>query len=162
MSVAAAYIDTSAFLRLFIDEGDSDETWEIVRGMLRLFASRLVLTEARVTLARMRRGNRLSEEDYHTALQSVLAFWDDEVVCCPLTEDVHRAADGLAPELALRSADALHLGAALEIRRTLPDDLPFGFIAFDHDLLKAAAALRFTPLPSPGTPVFSRCHGFGT
>lgn len=149
MSVAFAYIDTSAFLRLFIDEGDSDEIWESVREIVTLYASRLVLTEARVTLARLNRGNRLSAEGCHDASLAISNFWEDEIVSTFLTEEMHQAAEGLATTHPLRSADALHLGTASEIRRTLPVGTPFGFVACDRDLIAAATKLGFTPLPKP-------------
>lgn len=147
MIIPVAYLDTSAFLRLFIDEGGMDKTWVAIQEINTLYASRLVLTEACVTLARLKRGSRVSQEEYQAARQAMQDFWVSSITSVPLSESIHQAAGDLALTHPLRSAGALHLATALDMRRSLPKDLPAGFLAYDLDLLKAAAALRFITLP---------------
>jgi uncharacterized protein len=143
----AAYIDTSAFLRLFLEEPESTQVARALQDASELFALRLVLTEARVALERLRREGRLSPEDHARTMDAVGLYWETEIQVVEMSEDVHGSAERVATiQPGLRTLDALHLGAA----RVLRDELrptPVAFIACDNRLLRAASAIGFdTPI----------------
>jgi len=147
MSVSA-YLDTSAFLKLFLEESESSLVAAAIQESAELFALRLVLTEARVTLARLHRMNRLNRVGYLAALDAVGTFWEREIQVLELTEDVHRAAEHLAEiQPGLRTLDALHAGAAHILCKDLRPE-PVSVISCDDRLLQAAAAVGLgTPIP---------------
>ena len=149
--IPSAYLDTSAFLRLFLQEVESDVVAAAVQGVTTLFASRLVLTEARVTLARAQRDGRLSPQDYRVTLDAVDLFWEAEIEVVELTEESFISAEHVAEIQTLRTLDALHLGTARLLRKELALTASIAFIACDNRLLQAAATLGF-PTPIPPNP----------
>jgi predicted nucleic acid-binding protein len=145
-----AYLDTSAFLKLFLDEPESELVAKAVEDSAELIALRLVLTEARVTLARLHRDGQLDRSQYLTTLDAVASYWETQVQVLEWTEEVFRSAEHLAEtQPGLRTLDALHVGAARTQRLgSRPEAM--AFISCDLRLLKAAASIGFlTPIP-PG------------
>ena len=119
----AYYVDTSAFLKLVVEEGHSAELrrWaEDHDG--ELFSSDLLHTEA------LRAARRHSVEALREARRRL-----DVIALVRLTRDVYERAADLDPAI-LRSLDALHLAAAL----SLADELE-GIVTYDDRLVEAAA-----------------------
>ncbi len=146
-----AYLDTSAFLRLFLDEPESGQVSQAVQEPTELHALRLVLTEARVSLERLRREGRLTTEDHASTMDAVDLYWETQIQVVEMSEEVFLSAERVATlQPGLRTLDALHLGAA----RILRDELrptPVAFIGCDHRLLRAASTIGFsTPIPPAG------------
>lgn len=137
------YLDTSAFLKLFLDEPGSEAVAAAASHAAHLAASRLVLTEARVALARYERTGRITVKDFHAALESVDAFWDMEVDVLPLTDAVLEEAERQAQISTLRTLDAIHLATAKLARKTLSRSTSMGFLTFDEELRNAALAMCF-------------------
>ena len=137
------YLDTSAFLKLFLDESGSEEVSEAASKVAHLAASRLVLTESRVALARYKRTGRITEEGHRAALESVDAFWDTEMDELDLTAEVLEEAERQAQISTLRTLDAIHLATAKLARKALPRPASAGFMTYDEELRKAALAMRF-------------------
>ena len=119
------YLDTSAAAKLVISERGSTalRRWVSVRDDL-LFSSDLLRTEL---LRATRRGAPEQMVQARAVLESLILLTLSTVVC-------ERAAL-LEPE-GLRSLDALHLAAALEVG----DDLQ-GLLTYDRQLAEGAAAL---------------------
>lgn len=137
------FIDTSAFLKLFIAEGGSDR-------MLRFAAaendrakvvSALLPVEARSAICRLRDGRRMTHQVALSALAAV-AEELQHLTVQPLTPSVLKAAAVLAERYSLRALDSLQLGSALGARE-LFDAPQMRFIASDRELLKAAEAEGF-------------------
>jgi predicted nucleic acid-binding protein len=145
-----AYIDTSAFLKLFLNEGNSAEVVAAARKPEELWALRLVLTEARITLERARKDGRLTHETFAAITEAVNDFWDTEIQVLDLSEETHVAAERIAArQPGLRTLDALHVGAARQMQKDLPQ-VRVELLACDQRLLAAAAAAGLgTPIP-PG------------
>lgn len=146
-----AYIDTSAFLRLFLEEPDSEQVSKAVEDPAEIYALRLVLTEARVTLERLRREGRLSEEAFTRTMDAVEFYWETQIQVVDLTEDAYLSAEWMAStQPGLRTLDALHLGAARTLRKELRKDLRTAAVAFiscDNRQLQAARTVQFnTPI----------------
>jgi len=127
----AWYLDTSAFLKLVVAERESDSvrSWLVDHGPA--WSSQLIRTEALRAAARL----GVDEEAVENALDTV-------TLVLPATSTFRSA--GVLPPTTLRSLDALHLAAALE----LGDDLD-GLVTYDERMIAAATEAAITVV-SPG------------
>ena len=116
------YLDTSALLKLVVAEAESPamRAWHASHGPL--WSSQLLRTEAR------RAGTRLGV--HPQAIDDAL----DTVSLVSPSETTFRRAGELPPS-SLRSLDALHLAAALDLGADLE-----GMVVYDERLAAAAAA----------------------
>ncbi len=147
----ALYLDTSALLKLFIEEDGSARVRGLVTGTAGadvLLASRLGYTEAAVTLARLVHLGRIPSADLLTHLGALERYWEQSIQEVDITETVLQDARQLAQRYPLRTYDAIHLASAREAKRMLKDvfDGEVGFIAFDSALVRVARLLGF-PIP---------------
>lgn len=128
----AYYVDTSAFLKLVVEEEHSAaaRAWA-ERHEDELFSSDLLYTEA------LRAARRLGTDALREARRRT-----DALTVLRLTTDVCERAAGLDPAI-LRSLDALHVAAAL----SLADELD-GIVTYD-ERLAGAAALHGLDVHSP-------------
>lgn len=138
-----AYFDTSALIKLLLEETGSelaDEVW--ARASVRI-ASRLVYPEARAALAAANRAGRLDSRGRRaatgeltaacSALQLIGVDWDLALVAGDLAES-HR----------LRGYDAVHLATA--VAGLGPDGL---LVTWDRELARAAAEAGLAVTPPP-------------
>lgn len=112
--MAIAYFDSSALVKLLIDEPGStlaDELWDACDGAV---ASRIAYPEVRAALAAATRNHDLAERDLDRAEDAWEEFWAF-IRPVELTAAVERSAGGLARQHALRVAHAIHLASALAI-----------------------------------------------
>lgn len=111
------YLDTSALAKLYVPEPESDELEAALLKHTDLIVSDLAVTEMASALARRVREHDLDAEKagelYRELLQDLATAQYRHV---PLGADAHREAERLLStighQVALRSADALHLAAA--------------------------------------------------
>ena len=148
----ALYLDTSALLKLFIEEDGSAKVRALAKGQMGaevLLVSRLGYTEASISLARMVHLGRLPAGDLPHHQGSLDDYWDQSIQEVALIEGLLEDARQLAQRFPLRTYDAIHLASAREAKRMLRGifDGDVNFLAFDSALLKAAQALGFT-IPS--------------
>jgi hypothetical protein len=137
--ITLAYLDTSAFLKLFLEEGHSAEVAAAAQKPDELWALRLVLTESRITLERARKEGRLTQGAFAAVSESVSDFWDAEIQVLDMTEDTFLAAERIAAKQpGLRTLDALHVGAARLMQKDFPQ-ARVELLACDNRLLLAAA-----------------------
>jgi hypothetical protein len=113
------YIDTSALIKRYITEANSDEFDAFFMARTPLAISRLNLVEMRCALARRRRNGEITELLEEQAMDEVRVDIQDGVLAVhPVSDDqvVHalHLIDQVAP-LPLRTLDALHLSTALHI-----------------------------------------------
>lgn len=108
--------------------------------------SRLGLTEASVSLARMVHLGRIPAVELSHHQGSLEDYWDQSIQEVELIEDVLEDARQLAQRFSLRTYDAIHLASAREGRRMLRGmfEGEVQFLAFEVALLKAAQAVGFT------------------
>jgi predicted nucleic acid-binding protein len=112
--VALVYFDSSALVKLVVDEEGSDlaaELWDACDAAL---ASRLAYPEVRAALAAACRNHDLTDEDLDTVEQAWEQYWAS-VRPVELTAAVEQRAGQLARTHALRGADAAHLASALAL-----------------------------------------------
>jgi uncharacterized protein len=126
------YFDTSAFLKLLVD----DETGAATVEQLWVASSAVVCceigyVEARAALGAAHRSQRLTTVGLRTVRKTLESLWAQLEVVPVTTTLVRRAAD-LAEDAGLRGYDAVHLAAALAV----PVDT---FASSDAKLCGAAA-----------------------
>ncbi|MFY9933837.1 MAG: type II toxin-antitoxin system VapC family toxin [Streptosporangiaceae bacterium] len=112
--MALVYFDSSALVKLVVEESGSDLAAELWDGCDAALASRLAYPEVRAALAAAMLNHDLSEDDLITAEQSWEQYWA-AVRPVELTAATERQAGQLARTHALRGADAVHLASALAI-----------------------------------------------
>jgi predicted nucleic acid-binding protein len=130
------YLDTSALVKLFVEEAHSDRIRQAV------FEGRLITThtiayiEACATFARVAhdRGEGALFSALRRNLDVQWKAWEILNVTEPL---VRRAAD-LAGRYRLRGYDSLHLAAAASAFEVFRGHAPFRFAVFDSQLSAAA------------------------
>lgn len=100
------YVDTSALLKRYVDEPDSDEADALLRGDPLLLTGRHSLVEVRRNLARLLDGAALG------AMQSAFAADVLRLGIVELDAATCERAASIAEITGVRTLDALHLGAA--------------------------------------------------
>ncbi|MBS1846777.1 MAG: type II toxin-antitoxin system VapC family toxin [Actinobacteria bacterium] len=126
------YVDTSALLKRYIDEADSERAEALLQSERQLVTGRHTVVEVRRNLARL-----LAPEHLTGARQAFLADVDRFSIVELDARTCEVAAD-VAERTGLRTLDALHLGAALRIGTRI------GFLTFDVRQASAARSLGFT------------------
>jgi len=125
-----SYFDTSALLKLVLQEPGSTTAERAARAATRLHAVTVLLAEAEAALAAAHRRGRLSPASYSIAKSSLAVLWAPFLPIVPDLVLVRRAAM-LAEQEALRGYDAVHLAGALEVQADV-------FVCSDAHLVQAA------------------------
>lgn len=133
------YLDTSAFVRLYIGEIGHQELLVVASRATVVASHAIAYAEMRAALARMRWMQRLSKDEYGAALKAYETDWRSTLQVLP-TEPVIRRAGTLAEQFGLRGYDSVHLAAA-ESLLVAPVAAPVTFAAFNSALNLAAQAL---------------------
>ena len=121
----AYYLDTSAAVKLVVEEAGSTALRRFVE------AARVPIVSSDLLRTELLRATRRAAPERMVAARAVI----DAVVLLTVSTAVFERAAQLEPEV-LRSLDALHLAAALD----LGDDLD-GVVTYDDRLAEAARAL---------------------
>jgi predicted nucleic acid-binding protein len=125
------YVDTSALLKRYVDEADSDRAVELLVSDPVLVTGRHTVVEVRRNLARM-----LSPTDA-TAARTAFAADLTSLAIVELDAATCELAATIAEQTGVRTLDALHLGAARRLGTTIT------FLTFDVRQGQAARALGF-------------------
>jgi predicted nucleic acid-binding protein len=112
--MALVYFDSSALVKLVVQEAGSDLAAELWDGCDAALASRLAYPEVRAALAAAGGNHDLTADDLQLAEQAWEQYWA-AVRPVELTAAVERHAGRLACTHALRGADAVHLASALAV-----------------------------------------------
>ena len=130
------YVDSSALLKRYVDEPDSDVAGEILRSDASLLTARHTIVEVRRNLVRL-----LDERDAAAArsafIQDLTAFGIVE-----LDAFTCEAAATISELTGARTLDALHLAAAQRL-----GGASIAFVTFDLRQAQAARTLGLTVLP---------------
>lgn len=137
-----AYFDTSALLKLILQEPGSTTAERAARASTRLHAVTVLLAEAGAALASAHRSDRLTAASYAVAKDSLAAIWASFFAVVPDVALARRAAT-LAEREALRGYDAVHLAAALEVQAD-------AFVCADTNLMRAARNRRLRVIDARG------------
>jgi len=112
--MAIVYFDSSAFVKLLVEEDGSDIAAVLWDGCDAAVSSRLAYPEVRAALAAAGRSRRLSPRDQRRAETGWEGYWA-ATRTVELTEVVTAHAGELASQHALRGADAVHLASLLAV-----------------------------------------------
>jgi predicted nucleic acid-binding protein len=132
------YLDTSALVKLYVDEPGRAALMREVDSAVAVATVRIAYAEARAAFARKRRDGGFDAAGLRQAVEQL----DEDWVACNIvdvSEPLVRRAGTLAERHALRGYDAVHLAGALEIMRA-GGDVSFG--CFDEHLRRAARRVK--------------------
>jgi uncharacterized protein len=133
-----AYLDTSAFVPLLINEPTTSYFYDVWERADRVLATRLTYIEASSAIARAYQSGRLDDEGYMDAVAKRDVAWRAfEII--ELDELLMRRSAELAREFGLRGYDAVHCAAG-----ELADEDEFIAASNDAALLVAWRSLGLT------------------
>jgi len=112
--VTIVYFDSSALVKLVLDETGSDVTAELWNACDAALSSRLAYPEGCAALAAASRNHDLTESQASAAADEWELFWAS-MRPIELSADVEAMAGELAAHHRLRGADAVHLASALAL-----------------------------------------------
>jgi predicted nucleic acid-binding protein len=115
--VALVYFDSSALVKLVLDEVGSDIAAALWNACDVALSSRLAYPEVCAALAAAERSHDLTKSEASAAASDWELFWAS-MRPVELSADVERAAGSLAVTHQLRGADAVHLASALALGST--------------------------------------------
>lgn len=136
------YFDSSALMKLLVEETGSDLAARLWDGCDAALSSRLAYPEVRAALAAAARNHDLDEDGLRSAEQAWEDYWA-ATRPVELTRAVERRAGELARLHALRGADAVHLASALAI-----GDADLVMAAWDRRLHLGTVAVRLGVTPA--------------
>ena len=108
------YFDSSAFVKLVVDEAGSDLAATLWDGCDAAVSSRLAYPEVRAALAAAGRAQRMDPAEQSRAESLWEDFWA-ATRTVELTDDIAAHAGDLASRHALRGADSVHLASLLAV-----------------------------------------------
>lgn len=127
-----SYVDSSALLKRYVDEPDSERADELLAASDQLVTGRHTVVEVRRNLARLLAGSPLSEaRRAFVADLASFALVEIDAGTCELAATI-------AEQSGVRTLDALHLGAATRL------GVGVTFLTFDVRQAAAARSLGFT------------------
>jgi predicted nucleic acid-binding protein len=136
------YFDSSALVKLVVEEPGTDIASAVWDGCGAALSSRLAYPEVRAALAASRRNSDLAAGELRTAEATWEEFWA-AIRPVELTPSVERNAGRLAARRALRGADAVHLASALAV-----DSSDLVFAVWDRRLHESVVAERIAVAPA--------------
>ncbi len=137
------YLDTSAFVRLYVYEEDHELIWSTVQDAQQTATHLIAYAEMRAAFARMLRMRRLRKTDVASIKKAFESDWRGMLQLMP-TEGMVRRAGDLAERFGLRGYDSVHLAAAESL--VIDRRHPVHFASFDSNLNCAAAELGLNTL----------------
>jgi predicted nucleic acid-binding protein len=129
------YLDTSALLKLYVDEEESEFVRQAAEGARFIATSVLAYVEARAALVRRRHQGDLSPIDYRRLVRDLEADWS-RYLTVEVSASILRDSARLSEVHRLRAYDAIHLASASTVKGHVVE--PFLFGCWDHDLERAA------------------------
>jgi predicted nucleic acid-binding protein len=138
------YLDTSAFLKLYLDENGSNKVRDLVREAVATCTHTITYAEMRAGLARASRMLRLNDAETEHQKERFEADWAALHVINVDERAVRRAGE-LAEGFGLRGYDSVHLACAERCRQIGGE---FHFTTFDRKLNEAARLLGMDTVQS--------------
>ena len=123
------YLDTSAAMKLIIDEVETKELRKFISVKKATFISAEIIDLELI---------RTLMKNYPSAVGQGLIFLD-RIAKIEVNSDLVRGAINLSPDLRLRALDALHVAACHRVRRAVE-----GLVTYDLEMAEAAETLGLT------------------
>ena len=141
------YLDTSALVKLYVDEDGSEQQRETAERSEAVVVSWISYVEARSAFSRVHREGKVSSSQYQERLNDFEKDWPD-FSAIEVSIDIIRSAGDLVEKHGLRALDAIQLASGLKLR----DDYAVSpgsviFSSADTRLLLAARAEGFSTSP---------------
>lgn len=134
-----AYLDSSAIVKLYVDEAHSRDVMEWFRALDKALCHAIGYVEVRAALAAAHRAGRLEESAYRSIVVDFRSDWASYSQV-RLDDALMERAATMAEEFALRGYDSVHLACAAHVHSAIPD---LCFVSFDKALNRAARLLGF-------------------
>ncbi len=138
------YFDTSALLKRYVAEADSDAVTALWKKATKMAASQILYGELAAAFARRRRELPASAAALDQAQQMFRNDWTG-IHRIPVDDEINRRVDELLTRHPLRGADAIHLASAVLLRDLSQDAVTFA--CADVALVKAARAEGLSVAP---------------
>ena len=129
------YLDTSALVKLYVEETGSEDVRRAVEEARIISTSRVAYVEARAGISRKYREGNLSREERDQVVADLTRDWGSYFIV-EVSESVTKLGGELTEEYPLRGFDAIHLASALLLRNRTR--LNVSFSCFDERLKLAA------------------------
>lgn len=139
------FCDTSALVKLYLDEADSPLVLDAAQAATALAVCRVAWAEAVAAFARRARDIPADTANLELAQQRLKAHWAQYMVIDASQFVVERAGE-YADTFALRVYDAIQLAAARTLQEAATEELRFA--CFDNRLRKAARVLGMSTCPN--------------
>jgi len=139
------YLDTSALIKLYVDEQGARSARDAVARADIVLTSALAYVEARAGLARRRREAGLMPSEYRRCLRDLDVDWP-RYRRVAVTEALIQDAARVAEVLHLRAYDAVHLASAQFVAERL--GAPVVFACWDGRLREAAGKVGLQVKPA--------------
>ena len=117
------YIDTSAYLKIFLKEKGSAKVRELVKGNS-LLASAILTSECLSAFSRRRQGKEIDDKTFDRLVNRVkkdLPY----IEIVRLTDDVLRRTEEILLHSTVRTLDAVHIASALLFQKSTGIDMTF-------------------------------------
>jgi len=137
------FCDTSALIKLLIDEPGSDQIHQASQDAVAIAACRITWAEAMAAMARRQREDPVSADAIEQARQRLNQLWTFFSIV-EVSQDLVETAGSFADGFALRGYDSVQLAAAYTLQRTAAQ--PLSFACFDRRLNQAAQILKLEVL----------------
>ncbi len=137
------YLDTSALVKLYIEEQGSTAVAKAVGRAAAAVTARITYAEARAAFARHTRAGGLTSSELRRVVRQFDEEWG-QYSLVEVTDAVVRRAGGFAERHKLRGYDAVQLAAAVDVQLAGGD---VEFSSFDAALNRAARRERLRTAP---------------
>lgn len=106
------FLDTSTFLKIFIEEAGSTEVRQQVTDADELALSSICLPESFATLNRLRRDKKLTKQDYEVLKADILEFVQ-QIQVLELDYPVIKRSIEVSEKAPVKGMDSIHLATAI-------------------------------------------------
>ena len=139
-TVATLYLDTSALVKLYVDESGTDTMVALAdpKAGNQLAILAFTRVEFRAAIRRRAKLGDINEADANAALERFAVHLSTLYLVQPLNETVFESACGAIDRHILRAYDGMQLAGCLVLGTTIGEALELLFVSADQALLKAA------------------------
>jgi predicted nucleic acid-binding protein len=142
------FCDTSALMKLLVDEAQSDQMRQISSTVDAIGVCRISWAETMSALAHFQLENPIGDDYLEQARQQLIQSWESFTIV-EITQPLVETAGRFADAFALRVYDSIQLAAAHQLHAIAEETVLFA--CYDRRLNLAAQLLQLEVLPSEQT-----------